>query len=575
MEHSKNKAESTRFEQNAEELNSGIYCICHKHSTLSNKEFSSLRITNNMQVVGNPSADHNFICTKDLKSSLNCEVSSTGRNVGYVCESKICSGEKFCDSIVADQGDMLHQCYDNYIYHMGVSKEATSEITHSQNCQTYCHCECDVNKNPSGLVLSGNNLKYSFDPSYAIVSKCFSRSNSNCQIIPDNNFVDKPLCNSNLAVEADLLYADVSSHNAIVCCDGSASAFIDAEERENVSWSSVDNQNIIDNNCPEVCPMLPERKYKTLSAKNTSNNVKMEITSDQNKCFCESQIISDRVPLNVTSYPSDVIILPGCDKMHERGNTFGASEYVRQTLQGNLSEMTDQIEQCIINHSDNVEDIHLFSQCTKGDNENFESVACNEIYGIEQVNFKEAIDNMLQDEHFDFSTSTLASDSIEPTHMSWDEVLHEAKVLGIPLNKPFSSEFSTNTVPCSPSKSGDKNKKKKNHIMDKLKLAIFFNSKLGHSSADDISYSANKNRFMCTGKSSTNVKVRSLGDRATVGSLGNCNAAATSQQWCTDVNCMCASHAVNRAHSCSIPRSFGLRRTPSMSSRSSMSSTSG
>lgn len=83
--------------------------------------------------------------------------------------------------------------------------------------------------------------------------------------------------------------------------------------------------------------------------------------------------------------------------------------------------------------------------------------------------------------------NTLASPELEPTHMTWDEVIHEAKVLGIPLNKPLPqalvvADGSKVKDFSSPAKLPEK---KRSNLRDKF--ASFFGKKHhNHVSADDV-----------------------------------------------------------------------------------------
>jgi hypothetical protein len=497
------------------------------------------------------------LCSNSTVESKNDSMTCTTKN-GYqksFTVSKV-DQDTSCNT-------MPQQCYDNYIYHMSASDISNNTaVLSAQNSQSCC--ECDVNKNPAASIVSPDSKSNLFDSGYATVTDSFCQSclGSGGRTAVDNLEQDVSQV-LNISKSPDILYADVSSAKTDNCPDVT-SEFGDCLPMPDV----VENLREEPNQTCEDYPLVPEKNYLLqngriddhgcCSAGDCKDCVEANITNQgEYTDNCAQSFLVENQPFPLP--PSDL------DFVH-----LTAPQFDDSTLQATYHGVT-------YDGSDYAQEFNM--SVSNG-------VAMNGMYGMRhESNSSEITESCpLPDEPCDFAANTLASDVIEPTHMSWDEVMHEARVLGIPLNKPLGSSkehLLLNAAPPSPSRSAvDEHRKKKGHLMDKLKLAIFSHSKSGRASADDINYSCHKHGHggmtAFPSKSSTGTRMRTLGERSApvAGSLGNCNSVMTvSQQW-TNTNSLhaCASPPVNRAQSCSIPRSFGLRRTPSITSGRSSTS---
>ena len=520
--------------------------------------------------------------------------------------------------------ESLCNSYDNYLYQIAV-KEARANASRAAVNLTY--------GDPS-ICLSAGNKSFedgvSYDPGYSSLTECSEKSVRHLSAGSGDSQIETDFCDNNEKI-ADAVLTEWKNVDAMY-----AKAAIDKKKANKTKYDSVNGEG--KKSDAELYPPLPERRYSSMETSdsgvsdgheddNESAEIVSSIGTDQNNETKENVIdnskndgqvfepnggqskfdIASRVksPLQI-QIPEETVLSQGCSPRSidsrgkdDKGLTSGIAtspsltsrcssrEDINMVLQKRLQEVMSGDEGIVLSTS---------------------KIVSNGLYDLSSSESAPECKKKRE-----CLVNTLASPEAEPTHMSWDEVIHEAKVLGIPLNKPLPQPEKVKEF-VSPAKVPEK---KKSNFREKF--TNFFGKKHNHVSADDVTNAGIKDKhrsrrghsdieltseddewnssrsvshsaisilpsYMIRIHHKKNKSHHSIGER--LASPGLQRNAVTPPPRYLSQSCdkhlpadgtlsqVMTSKKVQRTHSCNFMRSVSanLRRTPSASSRSSLSS---
>jgi hypothetical protein len=326
------------------------------------------------------------------------------------------------------------QCnsYDNLLYQVAV-REARAQAKVAMN-MTY---------GDPGLCLppADTNEVALCDPGYASLSECMEKT---ACLLPKSSG-DSQLemnCNDN---DKSFIETSSASNNAKAIEAMYAKAVVNKKRVGQVK-AGVDEKSPVDGESDrDLYPPLPERRYNSMEA--SDSGVSDDHEDDGDVTTATSEGLHSCIPLHVQIVEAATASL-------------GAS-----TLEPIMPEYSLRNE---------VNPNQQMLEATSADKNvaALSHASANNLHGRSCVGEDDLVNAM-------------ASSEVEPTHMTWDEVIHEAKVLGIPLNKPppqLDVEMIRVRDLAIPAKVTEK---KRNSFRDKF--ASFFSKKhRNHVSADDV-----------------------------------------------------------------------------------------